>query len=75
MPRIVFVVIPSWFHTKLTVGVAAVSNASDLNRIFRDLIEQDAIVAAAESQAHERRFELFHISAAAKEKSVDAVQH
>lgn len=53
----------------------AVTDGGDLNSVVAFEIEEDAVVAAAETKAGKRRFELFHVAGAAGQIAIDAVQN
>jgi len=46
-------------NTASAVGFAAIANGGDVDRVLVPLIEEDPVVAAAETEAGERRFEFF----------------
>jgi hypothetical protein len=70
-----FTLLTAAFAAWLTVSVAAIADAADLNCIVFLLVEEHAVVAAAEPEARERRFELFHVPHADGQVTIDAVEN
>ena len=57
------------------VSLASMADAGDLYRGLVPVIEEDAIIATAETKAGFRRFELFHIASAVGQVTVNAVEN
>jgi len=60
-------------HVRSAVGLAAVLHAGNLDGGLVFEIEEHPVVAAAQAEAGSRRFELFHVAAAAGQVAVDTV--
>jgi len=58
----------------LSVGLAAVRDAGNLNRAIVFVVEQHPILAAPQSEAFERRPKLLDISGPRQQKMVHAVE-
>lgn len=63
-----------FFHDHSAVGLAPVPDASDGDAVFSDLLEEDPVVSAAETEADHGRLELLYIAAASDKIPVDAVE-
>ena len=58
-----------------TISFSPVTHANDRDGLFDWLLEEDAVVAAAEAEATLRRFKLLHVSVPSAEIAVDTVQN
>ena len=57
------------------VGFAAVEDAGDPNGVFAVWIEEEAVVAAAETEVGARRFEFLHVALAVEQVAIEAVEN
>ena len=57
------------------VGFAAVANGGNVDGVLVPLIEEHAVVATAETEAGERRFELLYVAGAVGQVAIHAVEN
>ena len=69
--------IAKWDRTTVlsVVGFAAVADGCDVDGLLVSLIEEHPVVAAAETEAGERRLELFHVTGAVGQVAIQAVKN
>src|ERR1700722_13035594 len=59
----------------LAVRFAAIADGGNVDGVLAPLIEEHAVVAAAEPEAGERRFEFLHIAGAVSQVAIHAVEN
>lgn len=58
-----------------TISILPMANGSDFNGVVIFQIEEYPVIAAAETEADERRFQFFHITRPAEEISVQTIKN
>ena len=64
-----------WEPGRSAVGFAAIANGGNVDGVLVPLIEEHAVVAAAEAEAGERRFEILHVAGVVGQVAIHAVKN
>lgn len=59
----------------LAIGILAMADGSDFNGFVIFQVEEDPVLAAAETEARKRRLKFFHVTGPAGEVSVQAIKN